>query len=88
VVGEDMPVLQLMLGAVSEYTATPGLWRRYLYLLMDGLRAHSDNLVLPALRTDQPIFTGRPVPPAEPPSGPPAEPPSGTSSPTAGPGSR
>jgi len=74
-----------MLGAVSEYTATPGLWRRYLYLLMDGLRAHSDNLVLPAVHTDRPIFTGRPVPSAEPPSQPSSEsPPEPSSEPPSG----
>jgi len=66
-VGADMPVIQLMLGAVSEYTATPGLWRRYLYVLMDGMRAHPENSALPAVRTDQPIFTGRPVRTSQPP---------------------
>jgi hypothetical protein len=35
----DFPVLQLMVGAVSDHTGQPGLWRRYLPIIMDGLRA-------------------------------------------------
>jgi AcrR family transcriptional regulator len=35
----DFPVLQLMVGAVSDHTGQPGLWRRYLPIIVDGLRA-------------------------------------------------
>jgi AcrR family transcriptional regulator len=36
----DLPLIQFMLGSVAEYagTARPELWRRYLALLIDGLR--------------------------------------------------
>jgi AcrR family transcriptional regulator len=36
----DMPLIQYMLGAVAEYAGEvrPELWRRYLALLIDGLR--------------------------------------------------
>lgn len=38
---EDVPIVQLMIGAVAEYAADvdPELWRRYLAVLLDGLRA-------------------------------------------------
>jgi AcrR family transcriptional regulator len=39
VVSADFPVLQLMVGAVSDHTGQPGLWRRYLAIIIDGLRA-------------------------------------------------
>ena len=45
----DFPVLQLMLGAVSDHTGRPELWRRYLPLILDGLRARPDNAPLPEL---------------------------------------
>lgn len=35
----DFPVLQLMVGAVTDHTGRPELWRRYLVILIDGLRA-------------------------------------------------
>ena len=35
----DFPVLQLMVGAVSDHTGQPDLWRRYLTIVIDGLRA-------------------------------------------------
>lgn len=37
----DVPVIQLMLTAVMEYTGdvAPEVWRRYLAILLDGLRA-------------------------------------------------
>jgi len=39
--GSDLPLVQLMLGAVAEVAAPdrPDLWRRFLALLLDGLRA-------------------------------------------------
>jgi AcrR family transcriptional regulator len=35
----DFPILQLMVGAVSDHIGQPGLWRRYLTIIIDGLRA-------------------------------------------------
>jgi len=35
----DFPILQLMIGAVTDHTGQPELWRRYLAILIDGLRA-------------------------------------------------
>jgi hypothetical protein len=46
----DFPVLQLMVGAVTDHTGSPGLWRRYLAILIDGLRVQPGGSVdLPAL---------------------------------------
>ncbi|KUN83293.1 TetR/AcrR family transcriptional regulator [Streptomyces griseoruber] len=41
----DIPLLQLMLGAVTEHSRTvaPAVWRRYLVLLLDGLRHDRDH---------------------------------------------
>ena len=41
----DMPLLQLMLGSLSELTrdADPEVWRRYLGIVIDGLRARRDE---------------------------------------------
>jgi AcrR family transcriptional regulator len=39
IVPADFPVLQLMVGAVSDHLGQPGLWRRYLTVIIDGLRA-------------------------------------------------
>jgi AcrR family transcriptional regulator len=46
----DFPILQLMLGAVTEHIGQPELWRRYLALLIDGMRARPDLTPLPELR--------------------------------------
>jgi len=35
----DLPVLQLMIAAVTDHTGQPELWRRYLALVIDGMRA-------------------------------------------------
>jgi len=35
----DLPMIQVMVAAVTEQTGDPRLWRRYLHLLLDGLRA-------------------------------------------------
>lgn len=37
----DVPLIQIMLGAATQLTRTvsPGLWQRYLTLILDGLRA-------------------------------------------------
>jgi AcrR family transcriptional regulator len=41
----DMPLLQLMLGSLSECTrdVDPAIWRRYLGILTDGLRTRRDG---------------------------------------------
>src|SRR5579863_3572769 len=39
VVSGDFPILQLMVGAVTDHTGQPDLWRRYLTIIVDGLRA-------------------------------------------------
>jgi AcrR family transcriptional regulator len=43
----DMPLLQLMLGSLSECTrdVDPEIWRRYLGILTDGLRTRRDGPV-------------------------------------------
>jgi AcrR family transcriptional regulator len=49
----DLPLIQLMLGAVTEHFAEPELWRRYLALILDGMRDRPDLLPLPELRMSQ-----------------------------------
>jgi AcrR family transcriptional regulator len=46
----DLPVVQLMVAAVTDHTGQPELWRRYLALLVDGMRAcpARPSTVLPA----------------------------------------
>jgi AcrR family transcriptional regulator len=41
----DMPLLQLMLGSLSECTrkSDPEVWRRFLVILMDGMRTRRDE---------------------------------------------
>lgn len=39
VAGPDLPMIQLMVAAVTDHTGRPDLWRRYLRLLLDGMRA-------------------------------------------------
>jgi AcrR family transcriptional regulator len=48
IVPADFPILQLMVGAVSDHTGQPELWRRYLVIMIDGLRAGGAS-PLPAL---------------------------------------
>jgi AcrR family transcriptional regulator len=43
VLSADFPVLQLMLGAVTDHLGQPELWRRYLVIIIDGLRARPDG---------------------------------------------
>jgi hypothetical protein len=49
----DLPLIQLMLGAVTEHFAEPELWRRYLALILDGMRDRPDLIPLPELRMSQ-----------------------------------
>jgi hypothetical protein len=60
----DMPLLQLMLGSLSECTreADPEAWRRYLGIITDGLRTRRDEptpLETPALTPEQTQTTMR-----------------------------
>jgi AcrR family transcriptional regulator len=47
IVRADILVIQLMVAAVTDHTGQPDLWRRYLRLLLDGLRARPDVAPLP-----------------------------------------
>jgi AcrR family transcriptional regulator len=51
----DLPILQLMVTAVIDYAqdATPGVWRRYLAIMLDGLRAEHTPLAPASLSDDQ-----------------------------------
>lgn len=53
----DLPIVQLMVTAVMDYAqdASPGIWRRYLALMLDGLRADGRRTPLgaPPLTDDQ-----------------------------------
>lgn len=56
--GVDTPVLHLMLGAVLDFSreVEPELWRRFLAIVLDGLRARRDDvtpLPVAALDDDQ-----------------------------------
>ncbi|MFI6402400.1 TetR/AcrR family transcriptional regulator [Streptomyces sp. NPDC050548] len=39
----DLPMIQLMVGAVTDQTGEPDLWRRYLRMLLDGMRTRPDG---------------------------------------------
>jgi hypothetical protein len=45
-----------MLGAVTEHIGQPELWRRYLALLIDGMRARPELKPLPDLRVPEGKF--------------------------------
>jgi len=49
-VPQDFALLQLMVGAITDHTGQPELWRRYLAILIDGLRAR------PGAATPLPAF--------------------------------
>jgi AcrR family transcriptional regulator len=51
----DLPILQLMVTAVIDYAqdAAPGVWRRYLAIMLDGLRAEQTPLAPASLSDDQ-----------------------------------
>lgn len=53
----DMPIISLLAGTVSEWAGhvEPDLWRRYVALLLDGMRSHDgqDRLTVKALEDDQ-----------------------------------
>ncbi|GAA0905774.1 TetR/AcrR family transcriptional regulator [Virgisporangium aurantiacum] len=54
VVGGDIALVQFMVAALMEYTehVEPGLWRRYLALVLDGLRTPSSALPVAAPTID------------------------------------
>jgi AcrR family transcriptional regulator len=43
----DLPILQLMIAAVTDHIGQPDLWRRYLALVIDGMRARPDGTSTP-----------------------------------------
>jgi AcrR family transcriptional regulator len=51
----DLPVLSLMVGQVTDFSedVAPGLWRRYLALLLEGLRSETAELPLAPLDAEQ-----------------------------------
>src|SRR5882724_4569734 len=53
----DLPMIQLMVAAVTDNTGHPDLWRRYLRLLLDGLRARPDIEPLPDIRLGGPVLS-------------------------------
>jgi AcrR family transcriptional regulator len=46
----DLPMIQLMVAAVTDQTGHPDLWRRYLRMVLDGLRTQPGADPLPAMR--------------------------------------
>jgi len=50
----DLPILQLMVAAVTENSGRPDLWRRYLAVLVEGLRAEPDATALPVPDIEDP----------------------------------
>jgi AcrR family transcriptional regulator len=51
----DLPMVSLMIGQVTDFSedVAPGLWRRYLALLLDALRSDGTALPLAPLAPDQ-----------------------------------
>jgi hypothetical protein len=48
--GSDLPMVQLMVAAVTDHTGQPDLWRRYLRLMLDGMRiGGGDGTPLPGV---------------------------------------
>lgn len=50
----DMPLLGLLSGTVSEFAGNvdPDLWRRYVALLLEGMRYHADQSPVPVAALD------------------------------------
>ncbi|WP_427925571.1 hypothetical protein [Streptomyces sp. cg40] len=52
----DLPMIQLMVAAVTDQTGEPDLWRRYLRMLLDGMRTRPDGTEpLPPGRKSHPL---------------------------------
>lgn len=47
----DMPILNMLAGTVGEYAGhiEPDLWRRYVAILLDGMRCRAGRARLPVL---------------------------------------
>ncbi|HEY2575968.1 MAG TPA: TetR/AcrR family transcriptional regulator [Streptosporangiaceae bacterium] len=63
----DFPFVEFMLTAAAEYgdRIQPGIWRRYLTIILDGLRPRRDTvtpLPVPALTPDQMLDVMRSIP--------------------------
>jgi AcrR family transcriptional regulator len=39
----DFPMIQIMIAGITEHTGSPVLWRRYLQLIVDGMRPQPDG---------------------------------------------
>ncbi|KUH82028.1 TetR/AcrR family transcriptional regulator [Mycobacterium sp. IS-1556] len=50
----DMPIISLLAGMVSEFAGhvDTNLWRRYVGILLDGMRSHAENEPLPVRALD------------------------------------
>ncbi|MFJ9246830.1 TetR/AcrR family transcriptional regulator [Streptomyces sp. NPDC101776] len=48
----DLPMIQLMVAAIADRTGVPDLWRRYLRLLLDGMRTQPQGAELLPPRTE------------------------------------
>ena len=46
----DLPMIQLMVAAVTDQTGHPDLWRRYLRMVLDGLRTQPGTNPLPTVQ--------------------------------------
>lgn len=54
----DLPIIELMVSAVAEYTSgsDPGLWRRYLGIVLDGMASERNSCSkLPAAPTQEAV---------------------------------
>ena len=52
----DLPMIQLMVGAITDQTGESDLWRRYLRMLLDGMRTRPDGTdPLPPGPTSHPL---------------------------------
>ncbi|KUH97200.1 TetR/AcrR family transcriptional regulator [Mycobacterium sp. IS-3022] len=54
----DMPIISLLAGMVSEFAGhvDTNLWRRYVGILLDGMRSHAENEPLPVRALDDEGF--------------------------------
>jgi AcrR family transcriptional regulator len=56
--GRDMGIITLMVGVVADYAAevAPEVWRRYLAIILDGIRAGAERQPLPVPALEQEEF--------------------------------
>jgi AcrR family transcriptional regulator len=79
----DFPFIEFMLTAAADYGSAvkPGIWLRYLTLILDGLQPSRETvtpLPVDALTPDQMVSVMRGIPGTPPPSARPGGPPAGT----------